>query len=281
MNIFVTGATGFIGSHLIKKLEFCGFNVHALIRNNNKLIKNKNISWINKGLEELRVIDFKNIHAVIHLASVGVSPKKASIQELEEINVKQSFRLINLANNAGVKRFIAAGTCLEYGAEANKWQYIPPNASLKPLCPYSKSKAKSFKLLFDFSLKNKIELFYGRIFSAYGDGQYKDNFWPSLKLAAITGNDFCMTSGKQVRDFIRVEEVVQHLVNAISREDILIGNPLVVNIGSGFGQTLKEFAIKEWKNIGAKGQLLPGKLKDRSYEIKQMFINIENLNLKI
>ncbi len=279
MNILVTGATGFIGSHLIKKLELCGFNIFALRRNDSKLINNKNISWINKSLEELSLIDFKNIEIVFHLASVGVSPKKASIQKLEEINVRESFRLINLANNAGVKRLIAAGTCLEYGEEANKWQTIPPNASLKPLCPYSKSKAKSFKLLHDFASKNKIQLFYGRIFSAYGDGQYKDNFWPSLKSAAIKGNDFSMTNGEQIRDFIKIESVVQHLVNAIYRKDILIGKPLVLNIGSGFGQSLKEFAFKEWETFGAKGELLPGKLKGRSYEIKRMVANIKNLNL--
>ena len=102
-----------------------------------------------------------------------------------------------------------------------------------------------------------------------------------MKLAAITGNDFYMTLGNQIRDFIKVEEVAQHLLNAISREDVLTGKPLVVNIGTGFGQSLKEFAMKEWKNFGAKGELLPGKLESRINEIKQMVANIDNLNIKI
>ena len=281
MNILVTGATGFIGSHLMEKLKSSKFKIFALRRNKNLPKKNKNIYWINKGLEEVNLIDFKDIEIVIHLASVGVSPKVESIKKLDDINVKESLRLINLANNAGVKRFIATGTCLEYGKEADNWQNIPPNATLKPLCSYSKSKAKSFKLLYEFACKNKIQLFYGRIFSAYGEGQYKKNFWPSLKLAAITGNDFYMTLGNQIRDFIKVEEVAQHLLNAISREDVLTGKPLVVNIGTGFGQSLKEFAMKEWKNFGAKGELLPGKLESRINEIKQMVANIDNLNIKI
>jgi len=281
MNILVTGATGFIGSHLMEKLKRSKFKIFALRRNKNLPKKNKNIYWINKGLEEVNLIDFKDIEMVIHLASVGVSPKVESIKKLDDINVKESLRLINLANNAGVKRFIATGTCLEYGKEADNWQNIPPNATLNPLCSYSKSKAKSFKLLYEFACKNKIQLFYGRIFSAYGEGQYKKNFWPSMKQAAITGNDFPMTLGNQIRDFIKVEDVVQHLLNAIYREDVLTGKPLVVNIGTGSGQSLKEFAMKEWKNFGAKGELLPGKLDSRINEIKQMVANIDNLNIKI
>ena len=279
MNILVTGATGFIGSHLMEKLKRSKFKIFALRRNKYLPKKKKNIYWINKGLEEVNLIDFKDIEIVIHLASVGVSPKVESIKNLDDINVKESLRLINLANNAGVKRFIATGTCLEYGKEADNWQNIPPNATLKPLCSYSKSKAKSFKLLYEFACKNKIQLFYGRIFSAYGEGQYEKNFWPSMKLAAINGNDFPMTLGNQIRDFIKVEEVVEHLVNALHRKDIPIGYPLVVNIGSGNGQSLKDFAFQEWNNFGAKGDLLPGEIDGRNYEIKQMVANIDNLNL--
>ena len=114
MNILVTGATGFIGSHLMEKLKSSKFKIFALRRNKNLPKKNKNMYWINKGLEEVNLIDFKDIEMVIHLASVGVSPKVESIKKLDDINVKESLRLINLANNAGVKRFIATGTCLEY-----------------------------------------------------------------------------------------------------------------------------------------------------------------------
>ena len=89
-----------------------------------------------------------------------------------------------------------------------------------------------------------------------------------------------MTKGEQIRDFIQVELVVKHLLIAISRSDLVSGNPLVVNIGSGFGQSLKDFAFKEWVNLKAKGKLLPGKLEGRNYEIKQMVANIESLNLR-
>ena len=50
-------------------------------------------------------------------------------------------------------------------------------------------------------------------------GQHKDNFWPSLK-AAITGKDFKMSDGNQIRDFIPVEDVAFHILNACKRKDV-------------------------------------------------------------
>ena len=279
MNIFVTGATGFIGKNLIKRLINFNCNIYANNRKlKDKIVKLNSINWIQKGLEDLNLDDFKNIHTIIHLAATGVSPKKASIKDLEFLNVYQSLRLIQLAQKAGVKRFITVGTCLEYGKESDNWDYIPPNAKLEPLCTYSKSKAKCFELLSRFSIANNIEMFYGRIFSAYGEGQYEHNLWPSLVKAANSGNNFPMTTAEEIRDFIHVDEVTRYLLNAIYRKDIKRGEPLVVNIGSGKPIKLKDFAQSEWKKLKAEGKIIFGALKNRKYTIKRMVANLEGLN---
>ena len=279
MNIFVTGGTGFIGKCLMKRLRNINCNIYAIDRKEKyKSLESNSINWIPKGLEDLNLDDLKNIHTIIHLAAVGVSPQKASKIDLEFFNVYQSLRLIKLAYQSGVKRFIAAGTCLEYGKESDNWDFIPPNAKLKPLCPYSESKAKCFKLLRQFSIENNIEMFYGRIFSAYGEGQYEHNLWPSLISAANAGKDFKMTNAEEIRDFIHVDEVSKYLVNAIFRKDIKRGEPLVINVGSGYPIKLKDFAQNEWYKLKAEGKLIFGALKNRKYTIKRMVANIEGLN---
>ena len=279
MNIFVTGATGFIGKSLIKRLKNINCNIYAIDRKIKfKSFSSNSINWIPKGLEDLNLDDFKSINTIIHLAAVGVSPQKASYKDLEFLNVQQSLRLIQLAEKAGVKRFIATGTSLEYGEESDNWDYIPPNAKLKPLCPYSRSKAKCFKLLSQYSIENNMEMIYARIFSAYGEGQYENNLWPSLKRAANSGKDFEMTKAEEIRDFIHVDEVTRYIVNAIFRNDIKRGEPFVINIGSGCPVKLKDFAQNEWNKLKAEGKLIFGALKNRKYTIKRMVANIEGLN---
>ena len=280
MRIFLTGGTGFIGNYLIKLLIENKYEVYALNRNYNPcsdLFKNR-VNWVKKGLDEINLNDLQGMEVIIHLASAGVSPKKASWEELEQVNIKSSLRLIRLACKANVRRFIAAGTCLEYGEESNKWERIPPSASLKPLTPYAISKAKSFSLLKDFARINNIEMIYCRVFTAYGEGQYERNFWPSLNCAAKEGRDFCMSMGNQIRDFIPVNDVANYFLKAIQRIDVLPREPFVVNIGTGIGLSLKEFAIQEWQRLEAKGKLLPGSLSTRRNEIHRIVADTIGLN---
>tara|TARA_B100000073_G_C23691763_1_gene556763 strand:- start:416 stop:1261 length:846 start_codon:yes stop_codon:yes gene_type:complete len=279
MNILLTGSTGFIGRNLLKELlRNDKYKISSLYRKNTiRSIISKRVNWIKTDLESITLKDLKDIQVVIHLAATGVSPKISSQKELECINISQSIRLIRLAAQAGVKRFIATGTCLEYGNEARKWNLIPPNSKLSPMCPYSRSKAKSFNLMRAYSRNNEIEFYYGRIFSAYGEGQFRNNFWPSLKQAALSGKDFLMTSGEQVRDFITVEEVSYHLKVAVHRTDIIAKEPFIVNIGSGVGKSLKDFAMSEWRKFGATGKLVIGGIENRPNEIPRMVADIEGL----
>ena len=88
-------------------------------------------------------------------------------------------------------------------------------------------------IFYSISLRQLHKFFYGRIFTAYGYGQYKNNFWPSLVNAANDGRDFQMTDGSQVMDFLTVEKVASHFVRALHRTDLKKSQPFVVNVASG------------------------------------------------
>lgn len=281
MKLFLTGATGFIGSHFMTAALEAGHQVRALRhrpQSSSILELPREPEWCTGNLSSIEPALLRDVDVVVHLASAGVSPKKAAWGELIETNVIGSLRLAQTAAASGVKRCVVAGTSHEYGNAANRYSAIPPDAPLEPINPYGASKAAGFHLLRTLCIQENIELFYGRIFSAYGDGQFEGNFWPSLRRAAMTGQDFQMTSGRQISDFIPVGMVVDHLLEACGREDLRPGVPMVLNIGSGVATSLLTFAETEWSRLGATGRLLPGSLPDRADQIDRYVPDLRGLN---
>ena len=282
MRLFLTGGTGFIGSHVLALALAEGHQVLALRRSPASfpvIPLPHSPEWCQGDLFSLTSEDLQGIDAVIHLASAGVSPKFASWDELLQTNVAGSLRLLELAVEAGVPRCVVAGSSHEYGNAARRFETIPPDAPLEPLTPYGASKAAAFQLLRTFAIAQEQELVYCRIFSAYGEGQFAGNFWPSLRRAALTGGDFLMTSGRQVSDFIPVSEAAGHILAACARPDVAAGLPLVVNVGSGRSKSLLAFAQAEWNRLAATGQLRPGALPDRPDQIERYVPDLVGLRL--
>jgi nucleoside-diphosphate-sugar epimerase len=185
--------------------------------------------------------------------------------------------LFELAEAAGVRRCVVAGTCHEYGESARRYSAIPPDAPLEPISAYGASKVAAFQLLRAFAIEHELEFFYGRIFTAYGEGQFAGNFWPSLRRAALAGEDFSMTSGRQISDFIHASVVAEHLLEACSRQDIISAVPFVTNIGTGVATSLLAFAEQEWSKMGASGQLLSGSLHERTDQIDRYVPDLRGL----
>lgn len=268
MRIFLTGGTGFIGSHYLDRMSGTPHRVTA-VRRPGTLARAQALhqaEWLEKPLDALDESDMAGHDTLVHLASAGVSPKPATWQDLLYWNVSVSTRILETAHRAGIRRFVIAGSSAEYGQSANEYEFIPVEAALRPVSAYAASKAAACILATTFAGVSQVELVYLRIFSAYGERQYEQNFWPSLKAAALAGQDFPMTPGEQVRDFIRVEDVAEAIAHATERTDVVPGVPRLVNVGSGIPVSMREFAQRCWAEWGARGRLLPGALAYRPNE---------------
>ena len=266
MRIFVTGGTGFIGSHLIAKALDSGIAVTAQrrsIQSDTAIALPFQPDWINCDLLDIRSCDLNDCNAIVHLATTGVSPREVSLDELVRVNVGGTAHVVSIAHRSGTERIVVSGSSHEYGETAYRLNPIPASAPLEPLNLYGSSKTAAFHIARAYACANRLSLYYGRIFSVYGEGQFRNNFWPCLKTAALSGGDFLMSSGNQVRDFIRVEDVADKLLSSCLRNDISKGKVLVENIASGKSRTLLDFAQSEWSRLCAKGRLLPGRIRDR------------------
>jgi len=270
MKIFVTGATGFIGSHFLNKALSSGVEVIALKRNmrsKSRINLIKEPVWLIKQLDEVESEDLKGVDVVVHLAAHSMYPPYDTLENCMYWNLMAPIKLFNKAIDAGIDRFVITGSCFEYGESGEDYDKIPINAPLKPTLTYSASKAAASVAFYQIAVEKKLKLSISRIFQVFGPGESENRLWPSLKIAAENGLDFPMTSGEQIRDFIYVNEVVEILWNDCFNQEIIKGTPILKNLGTGKASSIKEFSEFWWKKWNAKGKLLIGELPYRNGEV--------------
>lgn len=224
-------------------------------------------AWLTRSMDQIADRDLAGIDVVVHLAAAGISPRVSTWDDLLQWNVVVPARLLLTAANAGVTRFVATGSCFEYGRAGERYEFIPPNAPLEPTGAYAGSKAAAAVLFCTIATEKKLQLSYLRLFSVFGVGQHEGNLWPMIRRAALGGENLSLTPGEQVRDFIGVEHVAAELLAAAGDEAVEPGVPRVRNVGEGRPQTVRHFAEHWWREFGAQGKLLVGELPYRSDEV--------------
>lgn len=268
MKIFVSGATGFIGSHFLRAALQVGHEVTALRQSpmsTPRIHIEGAVAWRNGRLNDVSSDDLRGHDALVHLAAAGVE-LTASWQKCFEVNVTQSLDLWIKAADAGVRRFVICGSCFEYGKSGERYEFIPTDAPLEPTGPYHASKAAATMAALALAKTRKLNLTILRPFHVYGEGEAPGRFWPSLREAALAGRDFPMTAGEQVRDFQPVEETVQCFLREVENM-ATFEDPPIKNLGTGTPATLLQFAKIWWEIFQAKGRLLVGEKPYREGEV--------------
>jgi len=279
MSIFVTGGTGFIGGHFLRAALTAGHAVTALRRPGSRahVSLQSEPQWVEGQLRDDWSSTLRHCDALVHFAAVGVSPQKAGVKELFDVNVQQSLGLWWGAAEAGLKRFVICGSCFEYGQSAERYDFIPADAPLEPVTAYAASKAAATMAALALAAEKHVELIVLRPFHVFGEGQHEENFWPSLRQTAKAGKDFPMTPGEQVRDFVPAEDAAAAFVRALTRADLKPGKPIVENVGTGRPQTLRAFAEHWWREWRAAGNWRGAVSPERNYALRaESALNYEN-----
>jgi nucleoside-diphosphate-sugar epimerase len=280
MHLFVTGGTGFIGGHFLHAARADGHRVTALRRPGSvpQRPMPEGIQWLEKPVGDVSPADCCGCEAVVHFSSCGVSPRCPTWRNAFEHNVFEQVSMLVACAEAGIGKFVICGSCFEYGLVAAALDEIPPDAPLIPTGPYAASKAAGAVASLALAREMNLSLAYLRVFHAFGVGQDPANFWPSLSSAAMSGSDFPMTPGQQVRDFIPVQDVAHAFLHVCTNHTLVPGMPEVHNVGTGRPMTILAFAQHWWKAWGARGRLLPGAIPYRAGEVMRY---VPKLTLKM
>lgn len=270
MKIVVTGATGFIGSHFTKQALAAGHDVLAIRRSPDstpRIPLEHHPQWLDRALDEVSAEDLKTCDVLVHLAAHTGNVPYDTLANCLRWNLMAVLVLFDQARLAGIRRFVVAGSCFEYGRSGERYESIPADAPLEPTNAYAASKAAASIVLRQWAEEHQMSLEILRVFHVYGEGESEIRFWPSLRRAALAGDDLPMTGGDQIRDFMAVEDVAQAILCSTGNQSDNTPKVLVRNIGSGRTQTIREFAESWWVTFEAKGKLLIGALPYRYGEV--------------
>ena len=281
MKLFVTGGTGFVGTHFLKQAMEAGHEVVAQRRHGSqlRLPLKEEPGWIDRALDQNFSTELAGCDAVVHFASHTPNPPYAALDECLYWNVYATVQLLQQAAAQGVKKVLLAGTYFEFGAAADGLDFIHPATEMRPSATYPVSKAAATTACLGLARQLDIRLQVLRIFQVFGEGEAETRFWPSMRCAAFEGRDFPMSSGIQIRDFIHASEVASHFLRALDFDGVEAGRPVLRNVGTGRPQSLLEFAHGWWDKWGAVGELLPGQIGLRPGEIARMVANIDDVHV--
>lgn len=276
MKILLTGATGFIGSHVARLLVRKEHAVYAVIRPGSDTWRINDVmaslQVASCDLSEFGELDVQ-LEAIrpdvcIHLAW-HMTPGRA-LAATENINsLTDSLFLAERLANTGCKKLVVAGTCFEYDTAQG---YLSETSLTNARNLYAASKLALHTVLEQFSGITEMEVAWLRFFYLYGPFEDERRLVPSIILSLLNNQEAKATRGKQVRDYLHVEDAAAAIWAII--ESDLDG---VVNIGAGHPVTVREIVSKIGEQLGRPELLAFGALDYRPGD--PMFICANNRRL--
>lgn len=241
MKVAVTGASGFVGRHVLGELSHMQTEIVAITRDSRKLLHlSPEMQVVEMDISSPGPNCFAQMgcpDVLIHLAWDGLSDYRT----LHHIDTELPRHYLFIENliDAGLLSIVVAGTCLEYGMQPG---LLSEKTKPIPSTPYGCAKDALRQQLESLKAIKGFNLVWARLFYMYGEGQSGNSLYSKIKEAVLQGDkNFNMSGGEQLRDFSPVAEVARKIVRlALSGRDIG-----TVNICSGKPISVRRL-VEQW-----------------------------------
>lgn len=248
--VLVTGATGFVGRHLVGELLARGMTVRALARDKARastLPWFERVTFITADVHDATAEQVaawcEGVDVLAHLAWPGL-PDYQALFHLEQ-NLGADYRFIKQAVLAGVPQVLVTGTCYEYGDQSGP---LDERCPARPQTAYGLAKHSLHQFLLALQRHHPFVLQWARLFYLHGEGQNPNSLLAALDRAIDQGaTTFDMSGGEQLRDFQLVTEAARQL-SAIVHQSTFNG---VVNCASGRPVAVRTLVERHMQARGA------------------------------
>lgn len=269
--VLVTGAGGFIGSHLTERLVSLGADVKVFLRYNSRSDEG-NIKLLPKEIKkkvqifygEIRELEtikeaMKGIKVVFNLAAlIGIPYSYEHPQEVVETNVVGTMNILIASRDEGIEKLVQTSTSEVYGSSI----YVPIDEKhpLQPQSPYSASKISSDAISLSFYYSFGLPVSIIRPFNAYGPRQSARAVIPTIIMQILARDKIVLGSTETKRDLTYVSDTVGGFIK-IAESQKAVGE--VINIGSGCEISIGELANKIIKIVGKDVKIMVDKKRIR------------------
>lgn len=284
MRVFVTGASGFIGSPLTQILLQAGCQVLALVSPRHhhwqpesipERVANGQLTVLYGRLADLpslrpALADFQP-EACIHLAWYTAPGKYSDgVENLHNLN--DSLHLLEELIQLKCRQIVMVGTCAEYDVKAGYCREDSP-IQMQPATLYTATKLSLYFSAQRIAATAGINFAWARPFYLYGPAENEQRLVPGLIKSLMQGEEFPITPGEQIRDYLHVEDVAAALWTLANQQA-----DGIFNVCSGFPITIRQFAETVGELLSSGHLIKFGALPYRDWEA--MFICGDNQKLR-
>ena len=277
----VTGAGGFIGSHLTEHLVELGANVKAFVRYNSRndwgmleLLPEEKLSQIEVITGDLKDADAvrhatKDVDIIFHLGSLIAIPYSyIHPRETIETNILGALNVLTAAKENNVEKVIHTSTSEVYGTA----RYVPidENHPLQGQSPYSASKIGADKIAESFYRSFNLPVAIIRPFNTYGPRQSARAVIPTIITQALTKEKIFLGNLHPTRDYTYVKDVVEGFIKVAESPKSV---DEVINIGSNFEVSIGDLANKIISLIGKNAEIVidPARVRPQDSEVERLW----------
>jgi nucleoside-diphosphate-sugar epimerase len=269
--IFVTGAAGFIGSHLTRRLVQEGYEVGIQKR------ERTNTTRISDLLSSITVYDFdiRDARAVteviadyhpdliIHLVAYYALEQELDSGEMVATNVAGTLNLFEAARIVPVPYFLNVSTEAVYRESSAPQK---ETSTLMPRNLYALTKIHAEEICSYYADKYSLNILTLRLFAPFGPDDHERRLIPYLVRTLQNGESPRLTTGMQQWDFIYIDDIIDAFVRAIRRFPYHSGHE-IVNIGSGLPVSIREIGEMIHTLVGADCSMEWGSVPHRRDEV--------------
>lgn len=279
--VLVTGAGGFIGSHLTEHLEELGATVKAFVRYNSRndwglleLLPREKLDEIEVIAGDLRDSDairqvVEDSEIVFHLGSIIAIPYSyIHPREVIETNVMGALNVLASARESGVEKVIHTSTSEVYGTA----RYVPIDEKhpLQGQSPYSASKIGADMIAESFYRSYEVPVATIRPFNAFGPGQSARAVIATIISQALTREKVYLGSLHPTRDYTYIDDVIEAFIK-VAESPNSVGE--VINIGSNFEISIGDVAKKVIAVMGKNVEIVtdPKRIRPEKSEVERLW----------